>query len=457
MTTQDAVAYARDHGDAFLEDLKDLLRIPSISTLPEHAGDIRLAAERLRDRLNGIGITAEIIEGAGHPLVYGEWLNAPGAPTILVYGHYDVQPVDPIDLWTSPPFEPEVRNGNIYARGASDDKGQTMTMIDAAESYLRTAGTVPVNLKFLIEGEEEGGGATIEAYVREHGDRLKADFAQVADSGLFAPGVPTLETGLRGMVYTEVFARGAAHDLHSGLYGGVAPNPLNALGHIIAGLKDREGRITIPGFYDSVQMPDESVLASWRELPFDDEALRRDEIGASALTGEPGYSQLERMWARPTLDVHGVPGGFTDAGSKTVIPAQASAKISMRLVPNQDPHQIFEAFRQRVLDLNSPGIELDVKLLNTGRPVVVPGDSRWIDAARTALQETFGRDAVLGRSGGSIPIVALFGDVLGLDTVMMGWGLPDDNLHAPNEKFSLENFHHGIEATIRFWGALATS
>jgi acetylornithine deacetylase/succinyl-diaminopimelate desuccinylase-like protein len=456
-TTDDAVQYAHDHGDQFLEDLKDLLRIPSISTLPEHAGDMRRAAEWVRGRLQGMGIEAEIIEGDGHPLVYGEWLKAPGAPTVLVYGHYDVQPVDPIDLWTSPPFEPEVRDGNLYARGSSDDKGQVMTWIDAAESYIKTSGALPVNVKMLIEGEEEAGGAVVTAYVEQHGDRLKADFAEVADSGLFAPGVPTLETGLRGMVYTEVTAHGASHDLHSGLYGGVAPNPLNALAHIIAGLKDTEGRITIPGFYDDVEMPDAGVLQSWRELPFDEEAFLRDEIGSSALAGEPGYTQIERSWARPTLDVHGISGGFVGEGSKTVIPAEATAKISMRLVPNQDPDKIFELYKARVLELATPGIELDVRLMHVGRPVVVPGDSRWIDAARRALRDTFGRDAVLARVGGSIPIVAVFGDTLGLDTVLMGWGLSDDNLHAPNEKYSLDNFRKGIEATIRFWGELAAS
>jgi acetylornithine deacetylase/succinyl-diaminopimelate desuccinylase-like protein len=455
MTVDDAISYAQGHHDAYLDDLKELLRIPSISTLPEHREDMIRAANRLCDRLKGIGLTAEVIEGKGHPIVYGEWLGAQGAPTLLLYGHYDVQPVDPIDLWTTPPFDPQVRNGNLYARGAADDKGQVTTMIDAAESYMRTDGRLPINVKFLIEGEEEAGGETVEAYVRSHGDRLRADVAQVADSGMFGPGIPTLETGLRGNVYTEVFATGASQDLHSGLYGGVAPNPLNALGHIIAGLKDRDGRITIPGFYDDVRMPNDAVLRSWSELPLDEEQYLRDEIGSSQLTGEPGYSTLERTWARPTLDVHGVPGGFTGAGGKTVIPARASAKISMRIVPDQEPEKIFELFKQRVQALGSPGIELEITLHSMGRPVVVPDDSRWIEAARTALRDTFGRDVVLGRSGGSIPIVALFGDQLGIDTVLMGWGLPDDNLHAPNEKFSLQNFYKGIEATIRFWGNLA--
>jgi acetylornithine deacetylase/succinyl-diaminopimelate desuccinylase-like protein len=454
MSTNDALVYARDHRDAFLEDLKELLRIPSISTLPEHSGDMITAARRLCERLRSLGVTAEIIEGDGHPVVYGEWLKAEETPTILLYGHYDVQPVDPIELWTTPPFEPTVRDGNLYARGAADDKGQVMTMVDAVESYLRTSSRLPVNLKFLFEGEEEAGGAVVEAYVRAHPDRLRADVAQVADSGMFARGIPMLETGLRGNVYTEVYARGAAQDLHSGLYGGVAPNPLNALGHIIAGLKDREGRITIPGFYDDVQMPEADVLRSWQDLPFDEATFLRDEVGASQLTGEPGYTPLERIWARPTLDVHGIPGGFTGKGAKTVIPGEASAKISMRLVPNQNPDKIFELFKSRVLELGSPGIQLDVQQHSAGRPVVVASDSRWIRAARQALRDTFSHDAVLGRSGGSIPIVALFAEALRLDTVLMGWGLPDDNLHAPNEKLTLDNFYGGIDSTIRFWGNL---
>jgi acetylornithine deacetylase/succinyl-diaminopimelate desuccinylase-like protein len=292
--------------------------------------------------------------------------------------------------------------------------------------------------------------------VEEHGDRLTADAVQIADSGMFAPGIPTIDTGLRGIVYTEIRARGASHDLHSGLYGGVAPNPGNALAHVIAGLKDVNGHITIPGFYDAVEMPGDDVRASWRELPQDDDKLLRDELGASALAGEAEYTTLERRWARPTLDVNGIIGGFTGAGAKTVIPAEATAKISMRIVPNQRAADVFERFRSRVLELAPPGIELEVELLHGDDPVLVPADSRFIAAAGQALEETFGRPAVLGRSGGSIPIVGVFKEALGLNSVLMGWGLPDDNLHAPNEKFSIENFYNGIEATIRFWDVLGS-
>lgn len=449
MTISAPIVYAEQHRDAFVAQLSELLKIPSVSTLPGHRADVQAAAEWLRDYLAGIGFTATTVPGDGHPLVYAEWLNAPSAPTILVYGHYDVQPVDPLGLWETPPFEPSIRTGNIYARGAADDKGQIMTFIAAAESFLRT-GSLPVNLKVLIEGEEEAGGRVVNRYVIEHGDRLRADVAQVADTGLFAPGIPTLEAGLRGNVYTEVHVHGATQDLHSGLYGGVAPNPLNALAHIIAGLKDPDGRITIPGFYDRVRMPDKEVLESWRALPGDEDALRR-EIGSNTLVGEPGYSALERIWARPTLDVHGIAGGFTGEGSKTVIPAEATAKISMRIVPDQRGTDVFELFRAKVLDLTPPGVKVDVQLLGASDPVVVPTNSPYVERAQEALQETFGLPAVLARSGGSIPIVGTFKEKLGLNTILMGWGLPDDNLHAPNEKFSLDNFHLGIQTTIRFW------
>jgi acetylornithine deacetylase/succinyl-diaminopimelate desuccinylase-like protein len=452
----DAVAYAREHREKFLTELKELLSIPSISTLPEHREDMLRAAGWLRDKLSAIGLEATIVPGNGHPLVYAEWLRAPHATTVLLYGHYDVQPVDPIELWTSPPFAPEIRNGSIYGRGTADDKGQTMTLINAAESLMATVGALPVNLKFLVEGEEEAGGRVVSAYLQSHVQGLKADVAQVADSGMFAPGIPTLEAGLRGNVYTEITAHGAAHDLHSGLYGGVAPNPFNALAHVIANLKDVEGSITIPGFYDDVRTPDAAVLRSWRELPFDEKAFLRDEVGSTELTGEPEFTPLERLWARPTLDVHGMPGGFTGAGAKTVIPAEARAKISMRIVPNQRAARVFELFHRRVLELTPPGIRLDVERINSGDPVVVPTDSAYVEAARAALRDTFGRPAVLARSGGSIPIVAAFKEYLGLDTVLMGWGLPDDNLHAPNEKLSLDNFYRGIEATIRFWGYLSS-
>ena len=453
MTHDTTLQYAHEQRDRFLADLVELLRIPSISTLPAHQPDMERAAQQLRNRLQGMGFETEMVAGGGRPLVYAEWLQAPDAPTILVYGHYDVQPADPIELWDSPPFEPSMRDGNVYARGSSDDKGQLMVSIAAAETLLRSTGGLPVNLKFLIEGEEESGGEVVAAYLQSHGERLTADIAQIADGTMFAAGVPTIDTGLRGIVYTEITARGASSDLHSGVYGGVAPNPLNALAHVIAGLKDRDGRICIPGFYDDVEMPQADVLQSWEQLPFHPDALK-GEIGVSELVGEPGFSELERMWARPTLDVHGIVGGFTQEGAKTVIPSEATAKISMRIVPNQSVDRVFEAFRRYILEIAPPGIEIDVRLLHGSNAVVVPDDSRYVEAASAALQETFGRPAVRARSGGSIPIVGLIKDLLGIDTVLMGWGLPDDNLHAPNEKFCLQNFYDGIDATVRFWRAV---
>jgi acetylornithine deacetylase/succinyl-diaminopimelate desuccinylase-like protein len=456
MTHDTALQYAHDRREHFLSELTELLRIPSISTLPEHRSDMERAANRLRDQLQAIGFEAEIIAGEGHPLVYAEWLKAPGAPTILVYGHYDVQPADPIELWKSPPFEPSIRDGNIYARGSSDDKGQILVSIAAAETLLQTTGSLPVNVKFLIEGEEEYGGGAVAAYIKTHGERLRADVAQIADGAMFADGIPTIDTGLRGTVYTEITARGAAGDLHSGIYGGIAPNPLNALAHIIAGVKDRDGRICIPGFYDDVEMPSEEVLRSWKNLPVDPETLRA-EIGSTELVGEPGFSPLERTWARPTLDVHGIVGGFTAEGAKTVIPSEATAKISMRIVPNQDRDRVFEAFRQYAFELALPGIVLDVRLLHGGNAVVVPDESPFVEAAGAALRDTFGRPAVLARSGGSIPVVGVIKEALGIDTVLMGWGLPDDNLHAPNEKLRLQNFFDGIDATVRFWRAVGAS
>lgn len=450
--SEQPLQYAHDHHDSFLSDLQDLLRIPSISTLPAHRADMERAAEWIQSRLGSLGLRAQVIPGLGHPLVYAEWLRAPGAPTVLVYGHYDVQPVDPLTEWITPPFEPDIRHGNIYARGASDDKGQTFIFLCATESFLRTVGKLPINVKFLIEGEEECGGGVIKQYVREHGEHLRAHVAQVADTGMFAPGVPTIDTALRGNVYTEVTVRGAARDLHSGLYGGVAPNPLNALAHIVAGLKDRDGRITIPGFYDNVRMPEDEIRRSWHGLPRTDEELRA-ELGVPALTGEPGFTTLEQQWARPTLDVHGIVGGFMEEGAKTVIPAEATAKVSMRLVPDQRAERIFRLLQERVQDLTPASVTAEVRLLHGDDPVELPLESPYIQIARDALSQTFGRPCVPARSGGSIPIVTVFQRELGLDTLLTGFGLPDDNLHAPNEKFSLENFFGGINAVIRMWEA----
>jgi len=451
-----AIQFATDNKDRFLNELKDLLRIPSVSTLEEHKDDVLRAAQFVADELKRIGFEhVEVIETNKHPLVYADWLHAEGKPTALCYAHYDVQPAEPLDEWKSPPFEPEIRNENIYARGAVDDKGQLWMQVKAFEALFSAhKGKLPINVRVIVEGEEEVGGESIAKFVREHGDRLKADFALVCDTELFAPDLPTLCVGLRGLVYTELEAVGASTDLHSGMYGGAAPNPLEALARIIGKLKDENGRILIPGFYDAVQKPDDAELKAWKSLPFDEEHYRKTEVGSNVLTGEPDYPVLYRTWARPTLEVHGMPGGFTAAGAKTVIPARASAKVSMRLVPNQDPDDIFKKYSDYVMSIVPKGIQLNIKVHSKGPSIVVGTDNPYVKAATAALHEVFHKETVYIRSGGSIPIVADFANVLRIPSVMMGMGLPDDNLHAPNEKFHIPNFYRGIESIVRFFEKL---
>ncbi len=452
-----AVLFTQQHQQRFVNELKELLRIPSVSTSPEHVGDVRRAAEFVADGLRAAGMEGiRLIETStatrnGHPLVYAEWLHA-GAekPTVLLYGHYDVQPAEPLDEWKSPPFEPEERNGNLYARGAVDDKGQMWMHVKALESLMQADGKLPVNVRVIIEGEEEVGGEGIAAFVREHGEQLKADAALVSDTEMFAPELPTLCVGLRGMIYTELAVQGAATDLHSGMYGGAAPNPFVALAQIIAKLKGEDGEIKIPGFYDGIEEPTADELAAWKSLPFDEEAYRSHEVGSPALTGEAGYSVLERTWSRPTMDVHGMPGGFIGAGAKTVIPARALAKISFRLVPGMKPEPTFAKYKAFVESIAPKGVTVDVRMIHSGEPIVVSTDNAYVRAATAAMAEVFGKETVFVRGGGSIPIVGDFVRELGIPTVLMGFGLPDDNLHAPNEKFHLANFHRGIQSIIGF-------
>jgi acetylornithine deacetylase/succinyl-diaminopimelate desuccinylase-like protein len=448
-----AVEFANQNQQRFLDELKALLRIPSISTLEEHKDDIKKAANFVSDELKRIGFEhVEVIPTQGHPLIYADWLNAPGKPTVLCYAHYDVQPAEPLEEWVTPPFEPTERNQNIYARGAVDDKGQLWMEVKAFESLFKAGnGKLPLNVRVIFEGEEEVGGESIADFVRKHGDRLKADFALVCDTELFAPNLPTLCVGLRGLVYTEIEAQGSATDLHSGIYGGAAPNPLFALVEIISKLKDSNGKILIPGFYDDVKKPTADELKAWDALPFDEEEYRKKEVGSNVLTGEPGYNVLYRTWARPTLEVHGMPGGFTAQGAKTVIPARASAKVSMRLVPDMDPEDILKKYTDYVTSLCPKGIQMKIKVHSKGPASVVDTDNKYVRAANKALHEVFNKDTVYIRSGGSIPIVSDFQNELKIPTVMMGMGLPDDNLHAPNEKFHIPNFYRGIEAIIRFF------
>jgi acetylornithine deacetylase/succinyl-diaminopimelate desuccinylase-like protein len=475
-----AVAFAKDHGERFVEELKALIRIPSISTDPAHVADVRRAAQFVADELRLIGLEnvrlietstdetavaaaagpARIVPGRiGHPIVYADWLHAAPAadgtpkPTILCYGHYDVQPAEPLEEWLSPPFEPEVRNGNLYARGAVDDKGQMWMHVKAIESLMvANGGALPVNIRVVIEGEEEVGGEGIATFVREHGDQLQADVALVSDTDMFAPDLPTLCVGMRGMIYTEIEVRGARTDLHSGMYGGAAPNPFMALAQILAKLKDEEGKILIPGIYDDVKQPSEAELKAWRALPFDAEIYRATQVGSPALTGEPGFSVLERLWSRPTLEVHGMPGGFIGAGAKTVIPARAVAKVSMRLVPEMTPADTFAKLSAYVAEVTPRGVTAEVRLIHSGDPFVFSTDNRFVAAGTEAMQQVFGRETVFVRGGGSIPIIGDFVRVLGMPVLIMGFGLPDDNLHAPNEKFNLSNFHRGIESIVRWMG-----
>jgi acetylornithine deacetylase/succinyl-diaminopimelate desuccinylase-like protein len=446
-----AVAYARQNHPRFLSELKDLLRIPSVSTLPENKGDCRRAAEFLASELTRIGMEhVRLIDTVGHPLVYADWLHAAGKPTGLFYGHYDVQPTDPEDEWLSPPFEPTERDGNLYGRGTCDDKGQVWSQVKALESLMTATGSLPLNVRVILEGDDEVGGEGIAEYVASKPADLKADFALVCDTELFAPGLPTLCVGLRGMIYTELEVRGAKTDLHSGMYGGAAPNPFMSLAHMLAKLKDENGHILIPGFYDDIIPPSPEELKAWKSLPFDEEHYRKTEVGSRTLVGESGYSVMERTWARPSLDVHGIPGGFIGAGAKTVIPAKATAKVSMRLVPGMTPAKAFALYKAYVEKITPVGVDVDVRLIHSGDACLVRVDNPYIQAATKALHEVWGKDTVFIRSGGSIPIVGDFDRHLGMPSVMMGFGLPDDNIHAPNEKYCLKNFELGIESIVRF-------
>jgi acetylornithine deacetylase/succinyl-diaminopimelate desuccinylase-like protein len=444
--------FVEQNKDRLLDELKDFLRIPSISTLPEHASDVQRAAAFVADSLRRVGLeNVEIIPTAKHPLVYADWLHAPGKPTVLCYGHYDVQPPDPLELWTSPPFEPTLRDGNLYARGSADDKGQMYMHVKAIEALLTVNGKLPLNVRFLIEGEEEVGGESVARYVAENPEKLKADVALVSDTALYAEGIPTLCIGLRGLVYTEIEARGASRDLHSGLYGGAAPNAVFALVELLSKLKDHTGRIMIPGMYGSVEQPAAAEKQSWASLPFNEQDFLKREVGSTALTGEKGYSVLERVWARPTLEVHGIAGGFTAAGAKTVIPARATAKVSMRLVPNQDPDKIVAAYKKFIRDNTPQGIETEVRILSAGPAIMVNPDHPAIHTAARAFKDILGRETVFIRSGGSIPIVGDFAKHLHIPTILMGFGLPDDGLHSPNEKYKLSNYYAGIMTIAHFF------
>ena len=449
--SRDVLARIDVEEERYLEELKEFLRIPSISTDPEYRGEVLRANDFVVARLRAAGLTAERIDTAGYPLVYAEWNGAPGKPTVLFYGHYDVQPADPLELWRHPPFEPTVEGDKLYARGATDDKGQCLAHIEAVAAVLAERGKLPVNVKFLIEGEEESGGASIEQYVRDDaGRRLACDCVWISDSSLFAPDQPSLIYGLRGIVYMEVKVTGPKRDLHSGTYGGVVANPLNALGEIIARLRDPETRrILIPHFYDAVR-----PLADWEReefarLPFD-EAAYCAELGVTALPGEEGYTPRERAWARPTCDVNGIYGGYMGKGAKTVLPSWAGAKISMRLVPDQDPAAIERHFTEYLQAVCPPGVTVEVTAIHGGPPTVVEVSGPIVEAASQAMAEVWGAAPVRIREGGSIPIVATFAQVLQRPVLLLGFGLADDALHSPNEKFNISHYYKGIRSVARF-------
>ena len=442
--------------DARLESYKDFLRIPSISGLPEHAPDVRRAAEWLADTLRSAGLEHVAVEETGHhPLVYADWVHAEGAPTALIYGHYDVQPVDPVDLWTSPPFEPAVVDGRMLARGAADDKGQVHAHAMAAAAILATRGGFPINVRYVFEGAEESSSQGLEAWLSANRDRLAADVAIISDTGFFEGNIPAITVSLRGLMYAQIDVVGSAVDLHSGSYGGAVQNPANALAGIIAALKGPDGRIRIPGFYDAVVALTEEEQASIAELPFDEEAYRRDSH-IEGLVGEVGYSTLERRATRPTLDVNGLWGGFQGAGTKTIIPAHAHAKVSCRLVSAQEPADIFEKFRDFVLEIAPPGVKVTVQDLGGGRPSLTPIDHPMTDAAARALEATFGRAPVYIREGGSIPVSASFESILGLPVVLLGFSQPHENAHAPDEWMSLANYEGAIRAIVSTFDEIAS-
>jgi len=450
----DVNEYIDQHLSRFQDQLLEFLRIPSISARTEHVPDIRSAAEWLGGRLEDAGLTATVVETPGHPVVLGEWREAgPEAPTVLVYGHYDVQPAEPLEEWVSPAFEPTIRDGHIFARGASDNKGQLFLHIKAIEAHLKGTGSLPVNVVVVAEGEEEVGSPNLVPFVKEHRDRLASDVVLISDSSMFTQDLPSLLFSLRGLAYFEIQVDGPGGDLHSGTYGGAVVNPGNVLGRLIDSLKNRDGSVAIPGFYDDVMDWDEETRAAIRALPFD-QAEFEEEVGAPGLNGEAGFTLLERLWIRPTCDVNGMLCGYTGEGAKTVLPARAMAKVSFRLVPDQDPGRVGELLRAHLAQMAPPEVRVTVQELHGGRPWKADLEGPYFDAARTALEEAFGVAPVLTGEGGSIPIVVDFQEILQAPVLLMGFAPPGANMHAPNEWIPLVNFERGMRAAARFYSEL---
>ena len=449
--------FAVEHLPRFRRELTDLLRIPSVSAKSEHAHDMRRAADWMAARMRATGLTAEIMPTPGHPVVLGSWREAvEGAPSVLIYGHYDVQPPEPLELWDSPPFDPTERDGRIYARGSADDKGQLFMHLAALEAHLHTRGELPFNVTVLAEGEEEVGSANLAPFVREHAERLACDCVIISDSNMFAEGLPSILFSLRGLAYFEIEVSGARSDLHSGQFGGTLANPANELARLIATLHDADGRVAVPGFYDDVIEWDDETLARVRSLPFDPEKFR-SELEVPALAGEEGWNTLERLWLRPSCDVNGLLGGYTGEGAKTVLPNHAMAKVSFRLVPDQSPERVNELLRIHIDRVKAPGVAVEVRELHGGRPWRANLDPGLVQIASDALETAFGVRPVLQGEGGSIPIVTDFEELLGASALLLGFGLPGCNLHAPNEWFGINEFEKGIQALVEFYSSVGSS
>ncbi|MGI9429408.1 MAG: dipeptidase [Bythopirellula sp.] len=454
-TLSEVYGFVEQNRQQFEDDLCELLRIPSVSADSQFAGDVRRAADWLVDHLSGFGLSVELIETPGHPLVYAESPPVAGAPVALVYGHYDVQPPDPLDQWVTPPFEPTQRDGNLFARGATDDKGQMLTHVKSVQAWLAATGKLPLQVKLLIEGEEEVGSEHLETFIDENQAKLACDCVVISDTAQFARGIPAITYGLRGIAYYEVHLTGPNSDLHSGVFGGAVTNPANTLHRLLAAIVDDQGRVQLPGFYDDVVPLTDREREEFRKLPFDESAFEA-QLDVAGLSGEAGYTTLERRWARPSFDVNGIWGGYQGEGAKTVLPGKAAAKFSFRLVPNQDPQQITASLREFFEPLVPPGIKLELIDYHGAPGIAMPLDSPYLEAAAEAIESGFGKRPVFIREGGSIPIVNTFAETLDADVLLLGWGQNDDNLHAPNEKFSLADFHRGIRASAALWSSLAT-
>ncbi len=449
------VDFINTNRDRYVQELKTYLAIPSVSALPEHAGDMRRCAEWSAEEMRRIGLeNVRLIDTPGNPVVYGDWLHAEGAPTVLFYGHYDVQPVDPLDLWVTPPFEATERDGELFARGAVDDKGQVFMHFKALEAHMKQHGRLPINVKFILEGEEEVGSTNLDDFIRGHKHELAADVVVISDSPMFDHDVPSICYGLRGLAYFQIDLRGSKSDLHSGSFGGAVANPAFVLCQVLAQMKDRSGHIKIPGFYDDVRTLTDAEREEFKKLPFKETQYKKD-LGAPRLFGETGYTTLERTWARPTFEVNGLLSGFTGEGAKTVIPAVAMAKVSMRLVPNQDPDKVAKLFDEYARKITPKTVEVKVTRMHGGKPWMTEFDNPFVRAAGQAIEMGFGKPPVFTREGGSIPVVSTFQEELGIPTVLFGIGLPDENSHAPNEKLDLGNFFHGVVASAYLYDEIA--